>query len=132
MAEIFARYESGLWEKGRRGFEISQQQPRSLFKFITRSNMVDSHGRSPIKQRITGENALHQSMMGNTFKCYQEDTFLIPFTMAITCDSVFTLICGDDFPLSQVRWRVNCLAPPPCDSGRQEHPSAGLFILFAD
>ena len=21
---------------------------------------------------------------------------------------------------------------PPCDSGRQEHPSAGLFILFAD
>ena len=74
--------------------------------------MVDSHGRSPIKQRITGENALHQSMMGNTFKCYQEDTFLIPFTMAITCDSVFTLICGDDFPLPQVRWRVNCLAPP--------------------
>ena len=39
--------------------------------------------------------------------------------MAITCDSVFTLICGGDFPLSQVRWRVNCLAPP-CDSGRQE------------
>ena len=36
-----------------------------------------------------------------------------------------------DFPLSHVRWRVNCLAPP-CDSGRQEHPSAGLFILFAD
>lgn len=66
MAEIFARYESGLWEQGRRGFEISQQQPRSLFKFITRSNMVDSHGRSRIKQRITGENALHQSIMGNT------------------------------------------------------------------
>ena len=65
------------------------------------------------------------------FKCHQEDTYLIPFTMVITCDSVFTLICGGDFPLSQVRWRVNCLAPP-CDSGRQEHPSAGLFILFAD
>ena len=28
--------------------------------------MVDSHGRSTIKQRITGENALHQSIMGNT------------------------------------------------------------------
>ena len=43
----------------------------------------------------------------------QEETFIIPFTLAITCDSVFTFICGDDFHLSQVRRRVICLAPPP-------------------
>ena len=54
------------------GYVISQQQSRSLLKFITLSNMVDSHGRNTIKQRITGENALHQSMMGNTLSSFNK------------------------------------------------------------
>ena len=53
---------------------VRQQQSRSLLKFMKQSNMVDSHGRSPIKQRITGENALHQSMMGNTLSSFNKTT----------------------------------------------------------
>lgn len=34
---------------------IGRQQSRLLLKFITQSNIVESHGRSTIKQRIMGE-----------------------------------------------------------------------------
>ena len=49
--------------------------------------------------------------------------------MEIACDSVFTLIRGDNIPLSQVRWRVICLAPPATVADRNTLVLACLYCL---